>query len=212
MGITGHAAFSIARRAGPGYKRRMQGHRNIVLVGFMGTGKTTVGKILAERLGMRFVDMDDVIVEREGKPVSRIFAEDGEPHFRRAERRLAEELSSQSGWVVGAGGGIVLNRDNILDFERSGHVVCLWAGPETILARVSDDTSRPLLAEGDKLRKIGELLEKRRPLYEAIPLRVDTTGKTPAAVADEIARRVAARGGSRPRKERLADDATRTRG
>jgi len=170
----------------------MRVQENIALVGFMGAGKTTVGRLLADRLGMRFVDMDDMIVEREGKSITRIFAEDGEPHFRSVERSIVVELSSQRGWIIGAGGGIVLNPDNIIDFGRSGRVVCLWAGPETILERVRNDTSRPLLAEGDKLRKIAELLEKRRALYEAIPLRVDTTGKTPAEVADEIVRRVSA--------------------
>jgi shikimate kinase len=168
----------------------MQPKRNIVLVGFMGTGKTTAGRLLAEKLHMRFVDMDDMIVEREGKPVARIFAEDGEPHFRRAERRIVVELAGQSGWVVGAGGGVVTNPRNIRDFSRTGHVVCLWAEPETILSRVKHDDQRPLLAGGDKLRKITELLEKRRPLYEAIPLRVRTDALTLSEVVEEVLRRI----------------------
>ena len=169
----------------------MKRKRNVILVGFMGTGKTTVGRLLAARLGMKFVDMDDMIAARAGKPITRIFAEDGEPHFRRAERAIAVDLAAQDGWVVGTGGGIVLNPENIRDFSRTGLVVCLWAQPETILARVIDDEQRPLLAGGDKLRRISELLEKRRPLYEAIPARIDTTALFPEDVVEEITRLVA---------------------
>jgi shikimate kinase len=130
--------------------------------------------------------MDSVIVEREGKPVTRIFSENGEAHFRAAERALVKELSSRSGLVIATGGGIVLNPDNIADFSRTGLVVCLWAEPQAILRRVGHDTNRPLLSCEDKLGRINELLAKRRPLYEAIPTRVDTTGLTPAAVSDRI--------------------------
>ena len=160
--------------------------RNIVLVGFMGTGKTTVGRILADRRAFAFLDMDDMIVEREGKPIPRIFAEDGESHFRTTERALVRELAARSGLVIATGGGIVLNPDNVADFARTGLVVCLWAEPEAILRRVGNDANRPLLACDDKIGRIRELLAKRRPLYEAIPTRVDTTGLTPAAVSDLI--------------------------
>lgn len=152
----------------------------------MGTGKTCVGHIVADRLGMRFLDMDDVIVERAGKAIARIFAEDGEPHFRALERRLVAELANTGGLVIGAGGGIVLDPENVGDFARTGLVVCLSASPEAILARVASDTARPLLAGGDKMRKIADLLDKRRPLYEAVPCQVDTTGLDPEQVASEI--------------------------
>ena len=120
----------------------------------MGTGKTSVGKLLAGKLGMSFVDMDDVIEKQEGKSISRIFAEDGEPHFRSLERKLVRELSLKKGLVIGAGGGVVLNHYNIKDFSSTGLVVCLTAEPETILERVAKDTNRPLLAEGNQLEKI----------------------------------------------------------
>ncbi len=149
---------------------------NIALVGFMGTGKTAVGKCLAERLAMRFVDMDDVIVERQGKPIARIFDEDGEPAFRAMERALVQELAEQQGLVIGAGGGVVLNPDNIRDFGRTGHVVCLSLDPETILERLANDRSRPLLEGEDKARKIRETLAARKPLYDAVPLQVDRNG------------------------------------
>ena len=146
--------------------------RNIVLVGFMGTGKTTVGKLLAELTGMPLVDMDSLIVERAGKSINEIFAEDGEPHFRTLERELARELAAKEGQIISTGGGIVLNSDNIADFEKTGLVVCLLASAETVLDRVRHDSARPLLA-GDKEAKIIELLEGRCALYESIAHKID---------------------------------------
>ena len=161
------------------------GKQNIVLVGFMGTGKTTIGQLLSEQTGMPLLDMDHLIEERAGKPITAIFAEDGEPHFRALERELVQELSAQNSHVVSTGGGIVLNADNMADYEKTGLVVCLLAAPETILDRVRHDTTRPLLA-GDKEAKIVELLETRRPLYEAIVHKIDTNGLQPAAIAAQI--------------------------
>ena len=159
---------------------------NIVLVGFMGSGKTTLGRRIAERRGLIFVDMDDLIVQREGKPIPRIFAEDGEPFFRACERRLVQELAGRKGHVIATGGGIVLNPDNIADFSRTGLVVCLWAEPEDILRRVGNDTNRPLLAVEDKLGRIRELLAKRAPLYRAVPNQVDTTDLDAETVVNRI--------------------------
>jgi len=156
-----------------------------VLVGFMGTGKTCVGKMLAGKLGMTFLDMDDIIVERAEKSIPRIFAEDGEPHFRTVERDLVRELSAESDLVIATGGGVVLDPDNISDFNRSGLTVCLSATPECILDRVEHDTNRPLLA-GSKMEKITEILSTRQPLYDAIPNQIDTTALTTEQVADKI--------------------------
>jgi shikimate kinase len=160
--------------------------RNIVLVGFMGTGKTTVGKLLSEKTGMPLIDMDSIIVERAGKSINNIFAEDGEAHFRHLERQLVKELSATNGHVISTGGGVVLNPDNIADFEKTGLVVCLLADAETVLNRVRHDTSRPLLA-GDKEARIIQLLETRQPLYESIRHRIDTSGRpSPVPTAQEI--------------------------
>ncbi len=160
--------------------------RNIVLVGFMGTGKTTVGKMIAEKTGMPLLDMDSLIVERAGKSINEIFAEDGEPHFRVLERELVQELAAQEGQIISTGGGIVLNPENIADFEKNGLVVCLLANSETVLDRVRHDSARPLLA-GDKEAKIVELLESRKPLYEAIAHKIDTNGRpSPEPTAQEI--------------------------
>jgi shikimate kinase len=160
--------------------------RNIVLVGFMGTGKTTVGRLLSEQTGMPLVDMDALIEERAGKSITDIFAQNGEPHFRTLERELVRELASKEGLIVSTGGGIILNRENITDFEKSGLVVCLLASAETVLDRVRHDDTRPLLA-GDKETKIVQLLETRKPLYEAIAHKIDTNGRpTPEPTAAEI--------------------------
>lgn len=160
--------------------------KNIVLLGFMGTGKTTVGRLLAGQFRMTFLDMDQIIEERTGKTISRIFAEDGEPRFRALERELVEELSARQGLVIGAGGGVVLNPDNVRDFNRSGLVVCLTAEPGVILSRLSGDNSRPLLAGDEKGARILKLLESRRSLYDAIPNKVDTSSLAPADVAAAV--------------------------
>lgn len=160
--------------------------RNIVLMGFMGTGKTTVGQLLAERLGLAFVDMDHLIEQRAGKPISRIFAEDGEPSFRKMERELSVELAGRDGLVVGCGGGVVLNPANVDDYARTGLVVCLTATPEIIFERTAKDRNRPLLEEKDRFQRILDLLAKRRALYAAIPHQVDTGTLSPRQVADRI--------------------------
>jgi len=159
---------------------------NIILVGFMGTGKTTLGRALADQLKRDFIDMDVELEARAGKPIPLIFAEDGEPVFRRMERDLAVELSRRSNLVIAAGGGIVLNPDNIRDFSATGHVICLTATPDEILRRVSGSKQRPLLEQGEKAERIRNLLQQRQPLYDAIPIQADTTGKS----IDEIIARI----------------------
>jgi len=159
---------------------------NIILVGFMGTGKTSVGRVLAGRLQRDFVDMDGELEARAGKPITRVFAEDGEGAFRRMERELVAELARRNNLVVAAGGGVVLDPGNIRAFGATGRVICLQAAPDEILRRVAGSNHRPLLEQGDKAGRIRKLLETRRQLYDAIPLRVDTTGKT----LDEVAARV----------------------
>ena len=160
--------------------------RNIVLVGFMGSGKTTVGKLIAEATGMTLLDMDSIIEDRAGKSINEIFADEGEAHFRSLERSLAQELAATEGNIISTGGGIVLNAQNIADFEKTGLVVCLLADSETVLDRVKHDSSRPLLA-GDKESKIIQLLESRKTLYESIHHKIDTSGRpSPEPTAQEI--------------------------
>ena len=159
---------------------------NIVLFGFMGTGKTAVAERLGTRLGLTPVDMDDLIVERAGKPIPEIFAEDGEPHFRELERQTARDVAGRTGLVIATGGGAVLNHDNITDLARTGLAVCLDASPETILERVEGDTNRPLLAVPDRDQKIRDLLNQRSEHYAAVPCHVDTNDLSLDQVAAEI--------------------------
>jgi len=152
----------------------------------MGTGKTTVGRLLSEKTGMPLVDMDALIEERAGKSISDIFAQDGEPYFRILERDMVRELASGNGQIISTGGGIVLNPDNITDFENSGIVVCLLADAETVLERVRHGSNRPLLAD-DKEAKIKELLQSRKHLYESFAHKIDTNGRpSPEPTAQEI--------------------------
>src|ERR1035437_6288211 len=168
----------------------MQPSHNIILVGFMGTGKTTIGRALADQLKRDFIDMDIELEVRAGKPIPRVFAEDGEPLFRRMERDLVVELSRRSNLVIAAGGGLVLNPDNIRDFSATGHIICLKATSDEILRRVSGSDHRPLLAQGNKAERIRNLLQQRQHFYDAIPCQVDTTGKTLNEVVTRVLEKI----------------------
>lgn len=161
---------------------RAQWH-NIVLAGFMGTGKSSVARVLAARLGWRFVDSDARIVERARMSIPEIFARHGEARFRQLEREIAPQLAALPKVVIATGGGMLTQRTNLEAFEAHGMVVCLNATPEAILARVGHDPNRPLL-KGDWRA----LLESRKAAYAAIPFQVDTSGKSVEEVADEVLR------------------------
>ncbi len=161
------------------------GEKNIILIGFMGTGKTVTGRVLADRTGLELVDMDSLIEERAGKLISEIFATDGESGFRKLERALAHELSQREGLIISTGGGVVLDPANLADFSRSGLVVCLTASPETVFQRLENDTTRPLLS-GDKKEQISAILESRRPLYDAIEHQIDGDRLDPEGRAEAI--------------------------
>jgi shikimate kinase len=160
--------------------------RNIVLTGFMGTGKSTVGRLLAARLERRFVDTDSVIEERHG-PIPRIFAEQGEEAFRQAEREVAAELARRSDLVVATGGRLMVDPENASVLGAASHVVCLGASVDEIVRRVSGGgaATRPLLADDDPRARITELLAERAPAYGRFT-QVDTDGRTPDAIVDEI--------------------------
>lgn len=159
---------------------------NIVLFGFMGTGKSVTGRLVAEALNRSFIDMDTVIEERAGKKISAIFAEEGEAHFRSLERALVQELSAQDNLVIATGGGVVLNPDNVADFQRTGLVVCLHADPEIILKRVAKDAHRPLLEQPDKAEAVRTLLANRQALYQSLPNGIDTNTHTAQDTADAV--------------------------
>ncbi|MEJ2746484.1 MAG: shikimate kinase, partial [Anaerolineae bacterium] len=137
--------------------------QNVVLTGFMGTGKSTVGRLLAVQLGCAFVDTDELIVARDGRSIADIFREDGETAFRNWEARIAQELAGQSGLVIATGGRLMLDEGNAAALGENGRVFCLTAIPETILARLQNDGGRrPLLDVPEPARQIARVLAERR--------------------------------------------------
>ena len=160
---------------------------NVVLFGFMGVGKTTVGRLLAPRLGYRFIDSDTEAEREMGMKVSEAFTLLGEPEFRAAERRVITRLSRGNGQVIALGGGAVLDPGNVEALRRTGRMILLTASPEEISLRTRGDSSRPLLAGGDKLSRIRALVEERRERYiAAADMVVDTNGVPPIRVAEAI--------------------------
>ncbi len=158
---------------------------NIVLTGFMGTGKSTVGKLLAAHLAYAFVDTDDWIVAQDGRSIPTIFREEGEAYFRQLERAAAEALASRDGLVIATGGRLMLDEENANLLMTNGRVFCLVAEPEEIVARVSGDEERPLLNVPDPAARIQTLLEERRAGYGRFPP-ISTTGQSAAQVAQNI--------------------------
>lgn len=163
---------------------------NIVLCGFMGSGKTTVGSLLAEKLDRRFVDMDAWIEEREKAPVSKIFSQKGEAYFRECERKASRELSRQCSLVVATGGGTLLNPENAGAFRENGVVILLDAGLDVIRRRLAGDTSRPLLRRADREAEMQRLYRERIGAYRAasdIAVPADgSSGDTAKAVAEAV--------------------------
>ena len=160
--------------------------RNIILAGFMGTGKTTVGRLLARRLGWKLLDTDRLIEDRARMSVERIFDERGEEAFRDMETDVARSLSAMSNCVVATGGGFVLREENMRAANQAGAVILLMASAEQIWHRVRRSTRRPLLRTENPREALEKLLEERRDAYNAIPTRVGSDGRSPEAVADEI--------------------------
>ena len=162
---------------------------NIVLAGFMGCGKTTVGLLLAERLDRPFVDTDAELEARSGKSVGRIFAEDGQAAFREQEAVLCAQLASVGGLVIACGGGALLDPRNRAALERGGSIVCLDATLAAVQARLAGAHDRPLLLAEDgaqAAQQSASLWQERRSHYEGLGRRVDTTDQTPEAVVDAV--------------------------
>jgi shikimate kinase/3-dehydroquinate synthase len=148
---------------------------NLILTGFMGTGKTTIGQLIAPRLGRTFVDTDQWIEEHAEKSVAAIFAEDGEDRFRAWEAEACEVLSAPQGLIIATGGWTLGPQKNREAMQRSGRVMCLWAEPNAILARLSDKSDRPLLAGDDRAAMLRDLLKKREGVYRSFAWQIDTT-------------------------------------
>lgn len=158
---------------------------NIVLIGMMGTGKSTVGSLLAAETGLALVDLDQRIVEEAGRTIPDIFAAEGEAYFRKLESAILRSTLQERGIVLATGGGAVLREENRLVMREGGLVVALQATAEEIVARVGEDPGRPLLAGGAKERVIA-LLEERKDAYAFAHLTVDTSGKSAEQVSAEI--------------------------
>lgn len=160
--------------------------RNIVLIGFMGTGKTVTGRRLARVLGRPFVDTDDEIERLTGKTVARIFQEDGETCFRAKENLLCGKLAVPRGLVVATGGGMVVNPENVALLRKGGVLIGLTAAPDVILERVGRAGTRPLLRGADRRARMEKLMRERAGVYDVAAFRVDTgvasTGRTVEAI------------------------------
>tara|TARA_A100001037_G_C15049193_1_gene589275 strand:- start:245 stop:757 length:513 start_codon:yes stop_codon:yes gene_type:complete len=159
---------------------------NIVLVGFMGTGKSTVGRVIAQKLGFHFIDTDDVIEQTSKAKISDIFAEHGEVYFRDLESQAVKSVALMKNQVVATGGGVVLRSSNIDLLRTGGPIFCLNATPKAIWDRVRSSRSRPLLRGPDPLKKIETLLDKRAPYYALADHQIETTGVSVDRVANEI--------------------------
>jgi shikimate kinase len=161
---------------------------NVALYGFMGVGKSTVGKALSERLGYGFVDMDEMIERRAGAKIKEIFAAEGEKEFRALEKEVAKEVAKRDRQVIACGGGAVLDPENVEALRSNSVLVLLTASIDEIMERTRDSDVRPLLNVDDARAKAEALLRKRMPLYlEAADLVTDTTGASPTQLAAEIA-------------------------
>lgn len=159
---------------------------NIVLVGFMGTGKSTVGRVIAQKLGFHFIDTDDVIEQTSKAKIFDIFAEHGEVYFRDLESQAVKSVALMKNQVVATGGGVVLRSSNIDLLRTGGPIFCLNATPKAIWDRVRSSRSRPLLRGPNPLKKIETLLDKRAPYYALADHQIETTGVSIDRVANEI--------------------------
>ncbi|MEI2693292.1 MAG: 3-dehydroquinate synthase [Anaerolineae bacterium] len=161
---------------------------NLILTGFMGTGKTVVGQAVAERLGRWFVDMDAVIERQAGKPISAIFRDEGEPAFRRLEAALCGELSSERNLVIATGGGALVAEANRAALGETGLLICLDAPVDVILQRLERADDRPLLAGPDRRARVEALLAQRAVAYATIPHHIDTAGLAVEQVVERVIR------------------------
>ena len=152
----------------------------------MGSGKSSVGRLVADVLHFTFLDTDNVIEARAGKSVGDIFAQDGEPAFRLLERRIVEELTRREKTVIATGGGLPADPANLASLKTHALVICLWASPETIWERVRSHDHRPLLNEADPLAKIRELLAAREAHYRQADVLVNTEMRSAREVAQHV--------------------------
>lgn len=160
---------------------------NVALIGFMGTGKSTIAKYMHSEFGMEVVEMDQIIAEREGCTIAEIFAQKGEEYFRKKETELLKEVQVKDHVILSCGGGVALRNENISIIKENGNIVLLTASPDTIYERVKAQEDRPLLKGKMNVEAIKELMETRRTAYEnAADIIVETDGKSAAQICEEI--------------------------
>lgn len=160
---------------------------NILLIGFMGTGKTTVSRWLSKDMNLKEVDMDEYIVEREHRPITDIFEQQGEEYFRKIETECLIEIQREKGKIVSCGGGAVLKDENVQHMKDGGVIVLLTATPETVYERVKDGNDRPILNGNMNVEYIEQLMNKRKARYlEVADLIIETDGKSPQSISREI--------------------------
>ncbi len=159
----------------------------IYLVGFMGSGKTTVAKELSKQTGRPLIDTDEALVEREGRSIPEIFDISGEAYFRKLETEVLRQVSKEGDGIISCGGGVAMKEENRRIMHTYGRTVLLMARPETILERVQHDDNRPLLKGKKNVEAIRELMDERMLAYrQAADLIVDVDGKRPEDIAEEI--------------------------
>lgn len=159
---------------------------NMFLIGFMGTGKTTLGQMLADRTGMKFIDLDSQIEEQTGKKIEKIFEDEGEVWFRKKETEMLSEYITQSNQVFSTGGGIVLNPYNVELMKENGIVIALKAEVETLWERLKDSTNRPLLKNENPKEALRELYQQRMGLYDDAHISIQVDEYSPVELIQEI--------------------------
>jgi len=152
----------------------------------MGTGKSSVGESLARSLKRKFISTDDRIEQREKRTIAEIFEKSGEPYFRKVEKEIIGEVGALDGIVIAAGGGAVIDEENVKALKKNGIMICLSAAPEVIYERTKRYKYRPLLNVADPVAKIQELIAERAPFYQRADYQVDTSGRSVAQAAQEI--------------------------
>ncbi len=160
--------------------------KNIIITGFMGTGKSAVAQQLASKLKMEFIDMDRIIEEDQGMSIPDIFARYGENYFRQQENKLVKELIRKENMVIATGGGTLLSSDNVEILDQKGEIICLYADSKILYNRVKRKNNRPLLKVENVLSEINRLLEKRKKIYDNIKWKIDTTNLNVQEVTDKI--------------------------
>lgn len=165
----------------------METNKNIFLIGFMGCGKSTMARLLADELSMELVEMDETIEKEENRSINEIFATDGEIYFRDVESQLIVRIADQGGMIVSCGGGAILREENVENMKKNGTIIYLCATPETIYERVHNSTNRPLLNGNMNVPYIRELMEKRIAKYEnAADVTICVDGKEKIDILKEI--------------------------